>query len=296
VVGLYVDGFFATPELEARVRESFLSSLTITPPTLLLSAPVDTEFVHGHLIERVPVYYGSPQTNAYDSKGLASLQRDMMKAIPWRKGIEGLRYGLLGRVTLFEQPKVVAYVLHIWGPNLESTTTFDAKEMLIGGRLHRFAYDLEMEATLKMIAYEPVVGAIHLPTIGLWAFLGALSDPDRKYARGSFWRALAKAAECEPRGIFRPPEEINVYVYDTVNRPTKPLPPNVVVHLGKTKGDLFSVTFDPDRPVTIVNAWDSNSFIGNGGKNDPTIDGLLVARESKLSNDAFLHNAAFWML
>jgi hypothetical protein len=296
VVGLYTEEFFETLELKERVRESFLSSPTITTPLVIGIGFPDADAVVGHLIQRVPVYYGSPQTDAYHPKRLARLQSDMKKSVRWSKDTEGVRYGLLGRVNLFEQPDVEAHVLHLWGPNLESPTTSDAKAMLIGKRLNRERYHREMGATLWTLCDGSVVGAIHMPTIGLGAFLGALSEPDRKYARESFWWALANVAKCPPHGQRHTPEEINVYVYDTVNRPTKPLPPNVVVHLGKTKGDLFNVTFDPERPVTIVNAWDSNSFIGNGGKNDPTIDGLLVARESKLSNDAFLHNAAFWLL
>ena len=43
----------------------------------------------------------------------------------------------------------------------------------------------------------------------------------------------------------------------------------------------------------VVNAWDSNSYIGNGLLNDPTIDGWFVAGygpNKKLKNSSFLHN------
>jgi hypothetical protein len=51
------------------------------------------------------------------------------------------------------------------------------------------------------------------------------------------------------------------------------LPSNTVV---KYKNDLLKITnTDPD--VIIVNAWDSHSFIGNGGSLDNTIDGMIGA-------------------
>lgn len=46
----------------------------------------------------------------------------------------------------------------------------------------------------------------------------------------------------------------------------------------------------------IVNAWDSNSFIGNGGSKDPTIDGWFVAgygSNKNLINSSILHNTLF---
>ena len=42
-----------------------------------------------------------------------------------------------------------------------------------------------------------------------------------------------------------------------------------------------------------VNAWDSHSFIGNGGSQDASIDGWFVSglgQNNKIENASYLHN------
>ena len=55
--------------------------------------------------------------------------------------------------------------------------------------------------------------------------------------------------------------------------------------------NLFKVNEGVD--TSWVNAWDSNSFIGNGGESDPTIDGKFVAAvgDNKYLNASYLHNS-----
>ena len=46
----------------------------------------------------------------------------------------------------------------------------------------------------------------------------------------------------------------------------------------------------------IINAWDSRSWIGNGGSKDSTIDGMLISgagAATKLPNTSYLHNPFF---
>jgi len=44
--------------------------------------------------------------------------------------------------------------------------------------------------------------------------------------------------------------------------------------------------------LVLVNAWDSSSFIGNGGSRDPTVDGFFVSgkRNTDFKNASFLQN------
>eukprot|EP00854_Cymbomonas_tetramitiformis_P003239 gene3239-4085_t len=60
---------------------------------------------------------------------------------------------------------------------------------------------------------------------------------------------------------------------------------------------LLEVEATTDVIQVIVNAWDSHSFIGNGGQKDLTIDGFIVAnagtRNNDFVNDSYLHNHFF---
>ncbi|KAK3251662.1 hypothetical protein CYMTET_19028 [Cymbomonas tetramitiformis] len=61
--------------------------------------------------------------------------------------------------------------------------------------------------------------------------------------------------------------------------------------------NLMNISSDENATEFVVNAWDSNSFIGNGGRHDLTIDGYIVAnageRNDAFINDSYLHNHFF---
>ena len=72
---------------------------------------------------------------------------------------------------------------------------------------------------------------------------------------------------------------------------------------GNILGDIYEIPeffqeIKKDKKLcfALVNAWDSNSFIGNGGSRDNTIDGFTTAGIGpglKLANNSFLHNPFF---
>ena len=48
--------------------------------------------------------------------------------------------------------------------------------------------------------------------------------------------------------------------------------------------------------LVLLNAWDSVSYVGNGGSRDATVDGFLVAGfgpNVALRNSSYLHNPIF---
>ena len=82
--------------------------------------------------------------------------------------------------------------------------------------------------------------------------------------------------------------------YEEITLDTSLLPEisfkNVHIVLG---GDLFDFKYSSKTLTILVNAWDSISYIGNGGIMDPTIDGFLVAGKgpgNAVPNSSYLHN------
>jgi hypothetical protein len=83
----------------------------------------------------------------------------------------------------------------------------------------------------------------------------------------------------------------------------------------KLEGDLFGFSkplsrvgpnhlmmTDDDEIVVMVNAWDTNSWIGNGMEKDRTVDGMFVAdatrpspKQGELGKNPHTQNASFWI-
>ena len=61
----------------------------------------------------------------------------------------------------------------------------------------------------------------------------------------------------------------------------------------QSESNLFNVNSNSNEPLMVVNAWDPQSFIGNGLSTDGTIDGMCVAgikNGNQLINSSYYHN------
>jgi hypothetical protein len=140
---------------------------------------------------------------------------------------------------------------------------------------------------------------INLPLVGLGQYLGELEfADDHSFACAIFFQTLIELMNMQIyknkiilRILLREDCDSSQLQLDTLSCMS-----NVIVHEG---GDLFRLLKFKDYPSPmqcVVNAWDSFSYIGNGGSMDPTIDGKLISGAgdgSNLINTSYLHNPFF---
>lgn len=239
--------------------------------------------VHSSLAYRYPVYIGNPlpeywhEQKMRDVLGYTSHQvqaahknnraRYIISAPAWTKH---------GWLT----------VLHTWGVNLESEDTEDYGRFVQHGSLRRTKYARTVQKICYGLGYTATklgINTLHLPLIGLGAFLSALYDSeDVAFCFATFGKALHNTASRFPK------LQINVYMQHKPHFPveTRPQPKN----LRFVNRSLFNLK-PPFHRQALVNAWDSHSFVGNGGVFDASVDGFWVSgRKNPLKNTSFLHH------
>ena len=127
-------------------------------------------------------------------------------------------------------------------------------------------------------------------------------DADRAFARASFFSAAASALRAAPRGsivlhtCIMPPvcetPEYRAFVAGAADLADAGV---LVLEADLFNDDAIARAPHGDEHV-LVNAWDSHSYIGNGGAGDPTIDGFMVAGTGpgrRLRNSSYLQNPFF---
>lgn len=244
---------------------------------------------------RYPVYFGHPVDHMYKDK----LVKKYLGYVPGNREIDGqIRYTICG-LAFTDRRKLIG-VVHPWGINLESIDTSDYKHYLsTDGKLRVDKYKKTLHkmflsiihGALRLLENIPNKNKVHLrlPLIGLGAFMTTLNYKQKQAARRAFKAALDSALDTYAE------EQIDVYLldYDNTIRNFATDHSNLHVLHG---GDVFKFDDEIDDLVVLTNAFDSNSFIGNGGMLDDTIDGFLVAGNGSgesLPNSSYLHNPFF---
>ena len=217
---------------------------------------------------RYPVYYGKPIRSQYY---IDNVPKDYTQPF-------GIKYAVCGISYIF--PSKASFIsIHTWSPNLESTTTTDYFALMQNGHLNVNKYETHLRRTLYCIVHAKRIynlDSVYCPFIGQGAFLNSLKYVDKVKAHKCFFK-LAKE--------FKQITFVtNSHMFDTYfsNEDTN------ILHdtLFKKRNGKYG----------IVNAWDSNSYIGNGLSKDATIDGFYVAgwgANKILKNSSFLHNPFF---
>jgi hypothetical protein len=238
------------------------------------------------LTHRYPVYFGEPKTELY--KGDYKIRL-----------IPEARFGICGPVLALKDGDLDHFrpdknwVLHVWGPNLESTHTEDYALLEGGMNIPEYAERCHELYTSVRTAAEEVSKRnggvdvhIRMPKIGQGAFIGSVEDPKLKALLRSLHSWALSAAFWTSR--------FKVDLMDREGDFPAPLSPNIRVVEG---GDLFDVPLRADGSINlVVNAWDNASFIGNGGARDPTIDGWMasgVGPGGRFVNSSYTHNVFF---
>jgi hypothetical protein len=302
VMGLYTFHFFAS-----QAHHDYVRGRVTGPRKVHLVVPkqASSNAVTDAWTYRWPVYFGKPMHDMFNAKKLLPVLGYGAHRIEARS----TRFAVLGEARSMEGKRF--WVNHVWGVNLESGQTTDARKFLDSkGRLRRKAYASEVAVVARLVVdgtmrtlgisrgYKKDV-LIRMPAVGLGAYLSQVSHSgDRAFARQTFFDAIRHVFDQLPDWVQERcwieyalygglPSGVHV---DTAGGHVK-----VVTH-GPGNNLFYVPSSAQGKLLVLVNAWDSLSFIGNGGSQDNTVDGMMVAGTgpgAALRNDSFLHNPFF---
>merc|ERR1719174_2865298 len=258
---------------------------------VMTSKQYDRKLVQTSLAMRYPVYFGIPalvdfglRSNYYHKERVKEvLGYDLLTRIT-PDGLESVRYVIAGRVRINPGMNKTRLknicVVHAWGCNFEKRTTWDYKY------IHKASPDEAVfrkryrEKTLEMFrmiceaAQNLGCKTIRIPAIGAGQYTNALPNKRKRLVDIDFLKCLEQVQREYPG------------VQISRRFPFNPSDPAT---------NLFQKIKQDN--TCLVNAWDSRSFIGNGGSEDKTIDGWMVTGvdngKTSGNNTAFLHNVFF---
>jgi hypothetical protein len=276
---------------------------------------------------RVPVYYGTDRTDMFhwskvsqligytrnnisdDDRVISKTRYAIGGPVKYLQGLSGIVNDNSERYSV----KTI-HILHIWGVNLESRTTPDylsLKNDLLANSYQSY-YDRQIEifntivkSSLHMAIINNKTGVnIQFPFIGAGCYLKALSNNQKNKCINEIINAIMITVSKMPKNvkmhlcIFNPNEfdasHLNkLRVFETAYS-------QLVVKEGNVNGNVMnnldSLSNENNLGV-VVNAWDTYSFIGNGGSKDFSVDGFMVANaggyNDHFRNTAYLHNYVF---
>ena len=263
-------GIYNYPFFNDKKMVSFVKSVFNKPRNMVITTPDKSKFTSEDICKsffsRIPVYFGKPMTTLFNDT-ISNYQQPF-----------GIKYAVCGKAYLMDNSYF--YAIHTWGINLESNETDDYKNVVKDEKINKTKY---RNVTKKMI--ECIVKAknhykldkVYMPLIGLGAYLTAVSYDQVHVATTIFFEEISKT---DLTVIILNKNSISAELYDKYKD-------NIEI------GNLFT----PRKgKYGVVNAWDSHSYIGNGGSRDNTIDGWFVAGygpNKDLKNSSFLHNYYF---
>ena len=273
----FFDGKSRTEELvrQTLFRDDYYNKMKESCVWVAASTPAYKKQIVESLIHRFPVYMGK--------KLLSWMNSDkMLKHFPYLRNesddANHIIYTLGSFVPSYQTGSDnirLIGMLHTWGVNFEKDESPDYKKMVHDGIVDRDGYRQRVRDMFSTIfkasrklrfkgRYE-----LRIPALGLGAYLSGLkSENEKNKCKNIFMEELLSASMKMNDGNG------TVYFCDLNRDNYSRLPSNNTVV--KYKNDLLKITnTDPD--VIIVNAWDSHSFIGNGGSRDNTIDGMIGA-------------------
>lgn len=201
----------------------------------------------------------------------------------------GMRYAIAGLAAVAGRAAPIV-VIHTWAPNLESGSAPDYHHLVDAkGHLKLAAYRsqiLDMAHCIFRAAadYAPPDGSalpLYIPLVGQGFYVAMLSEWEQTKCRQALVAAINEVAPQYPA--------VRAELVGVRDWPRDDYPPDAIVQYRKQ--DMFRL---PDDGIyAVVNAWDSHSFIGNGGSQDASVDGWLVSGcgpNETLRNTSYLHN------
>lgn len=254
-----------------------------------------------HVMKRVPVYYGAARTEMYNEATLKAVQGAGTRAALAvdRAGV----FCIAGNVPLLARPSTTVIAVHGRGLNFETPGTRDYATFVERGRLRRAAVARELSRRVRLWLAAAVLTArdahatglhVRLALMGLGRFAKALDarTTDGKVLAEALLAALDEAADAlaADNVLVEVFDRDNVLAYYGVGqraedgrlRRTRLVPGcSLFCFVGV---DAMSPDEGPAshlvvgrRALCVLNAWDDVAFIGNGGREDPSVDAFLVA-------------------
>jgi len=229
---------------------------------------------------RVPIYYGAPQFHLFEG------YRDCFFE-------PTCRYGVLSPAKVYKTPLTDQMfwisTLHMWAPNFESKDTADWHNLTNDGVVNETRYRervLEitriMEVCIDHVLEEvnPLRVQVRLPKLGLGHFLKTLTSDAKKRCELIWMETMEAFVSRADHDRLR-----------IVCCSLEPIDPAYPLLHSNAQSDLFSFEKQPDIHVMMINSWDPMSFIGNGGANDRSIDGMVGGGSFNVFwSSAFLSN------
>jgi len=221
------------------------------------------------------------------------------------------------RSDLKNQAKSDYFAFHTWGLNFEGERSMDywrcKRDYFSLGDYnnfyhHVYTYYWNMFTLIKAAAVQAKKWAgnkqleVRVPKIGVGEFVKHLNA-----TYPAFTPSVYKGFLDAYKSVLVSGNGINYVLtiapldyggsYTLPPKPTFYQPqPFDLRHYANVAEDLFNCSDTPGKACMLVNAWDDRSFIGNKGRQDPSIDGFFVAgwgAGKRLPNTSFLHNMQF---
>jgi hypothetical protein len=272
------------------------------PPLVVVMK--NREPVKEAVTQRVPVFFGKPINNLYDENIL-----NKMFGYSTEKAMLVKRdnpFCIAGTVRILnDSPSFwgCISVVHGWALNFENKITDDYTRFVKDNNMKFAECKTELRARAFLwirsaLELHPDGCTLRMPAVGLGAFLTAVQREKEKLVQMTF--DVLNEVQKENQSV-----KLILYDFDHVfanylshkNLCFKIIDGGNIFDINGVKRALAKETLCQDElPLVLLNAWDPVSFVGNGGWNDLTIDGMLVAgcgANIHLKNTSFLHNPAF---
>jgi len=248
-----------------------------------------------HLSKRIPVYYGEVKDSYYNELKFNNLLG----------GITANRLEIMDRfnpiyvvcgpmMTLNRELDFCG--IHCWGLNFETKTTRDYIRYISedGSKLMNIEeLEWRLSDTIKSIFvasknfHKGKYHELRIPYIGLGCYLSGISNfMIKDLIKRLFFRLLKEETNSNRNinvVICNPEQSFNKTILDIEDK----YEDNNYFNFDN---NLFKLSI---VRTSWVNAWDSHSFIGNGGSQDNSIDGWFVSGlcpNNKIENASYLHN------
>jgi hypothetical protein len=334
VLDIYTYPFYSEPIHRHFVKNQFRSNYTevcgsvcLILPASVNHSPSDLQQISLSLIYRYPVYYGREQSNFFNwSKVRDTLGYDNTEVSELSNQGLDHRYAILGKISVMScesplTPAILAtetgpniWICHTWGVNLETSETLDYQNLVDhSGQInynkyldrHRELFQLIVKSATHARQQDSSQGVdIIIPMIGMGTYLRAMSLKQQKICQHIWLTAFFDMLRNLPHQVH-----VKLCVYEPTAFTAIISKLRLLRHQygskfklgeGSRSGNLMVDVPNPEqtnRSVCVVNAWDTRSFIGNGGSHDPTLDGMIVSnygkRNPQFRNTSYLHNSFF---
>ena len=261
---------------------------------LLVPQSVRKKDAYAHLKNRFPVYFEEPQLDRCKIDVREQLEKTTGKKwVERKKWDPKLRYGILAWTPVkdnkFLRLPEGAYVVHVWGVNTANGDV-DHEYVFSKTQLQETKYKELLDITFQIITEacrevlnqqieekkKDAIVVLRCTKIGLGVWAKNLNQKQKTQMEKHFEKQLKKIVKS-----FEGKVEVRHPVYPK-NRTS------IFVHKkGKNEQVESEDNHDPfgrsdqvvgnNKVLLLVNAWDNGSFIGNGAREDNTLDGWMVA-------------------